>query len=167
MVENAVSVYRGGMVLIPPAEVVGATADYRADQDLIGQFFAARVREDRNGKVKASELYATFKTWWEDEGYSANKVPGPTKFGREAKGKFHHFKASGIVYAVRLRDESEREGGKVGGNSPETARAHALGTALTGNVAPAFPPSRGSKLDTKELSDEEFERDGIREFGGG
>ncbi|VTR95062.1 unnamed protein product [Gemmata massiliana] len=53
MVEHAAAFYRTGGTLSPPAEVTRATAEYRADQDVIGQFFSARVREDHQGAATA------------------------------------------------------------------------------------------------------------------
>ncbi len=116
MVAHAVAFYASGGTLNPPREVVAATNDYRADEDIIAQFFAARVRADPDAKVGATELYKEFVAWYAGEGYTQNKVPGRTKFGAAAKRKFHQFKDSSSFYAVRLlpRDgpESEREDGR-------------------------------------------------------
>lgn len=122
-VEHAAAFYSAGMALSPPAAVAGATAEYRADQDTIGQYFAACVREDSGGRLKASDFYGAFKAWWEGEGHPGNKVPGPTKFGKEAKRKFRWSKPSGIAYHVRLLPEclsdEAPEGRKVGGDPRE------------------------------------------------
>jgi putative DNA primase/helicase len=48
-----------------PAEVTEATADYRAEQDVLGSFLAECAREGWNLRVKASELYARYKAWGE------------------------------------------------------------------------------------------------------
>jgi hypothetical protein len=83
-------------------------------------------------------LYAEFKEWWE-EGYVANQMPGQTRFGAEAKRKFKWAKASRVVYAVRLLADEEREGGKVGGDSPVQPRAHAQVQDSLRKVPPTFP----------------------------
>ncbi|MCI0702327.1 MAG: phage/plasmid primase, P4 family [Planctomycetia bacterium] len=111
MVEHAVAFYQCGGTLHPPAEVTGATAEYRLDEDVIGQFIAARVREDRSGVgVKASELYKAFVAWWEEQGHSAKKVPSATRFGKAMKRKFEHSTPHGVVYHVRLLPTSASEG---------------------------------------------------------
>src|SRR5207253_980875 len=80
MVEHAAKFYRAGRTLSVPAEVTAATIEYRKAEDLIGQFFEARVRDDPDGRVKASALHSAFRQWWEGEGYLPNKCPGPKKF---------------------------------------------------------------------------------------
>jgi hypothetical protein len=145
MVTHAGAFYRAGRLLSPPAEVVGATAEYRSDQDVIGQFFAARIREDREGRVKASDLYRAFKGWWEGEGFAANKAPGPTKFGKEAKRKFAWSRPSGFVYHVRLLPEADPEEGpetrRVGGDFGISAHTGACTGDLSGNCLRPSGPS--------------------------
>jgi putative DNA primase/helicase len=51
--------------LDPPAEVVAATAGYRAEQDVIGQFLAAHCDRGPGLKVRAGELYRQYREWAE------------------------------------------------------------------------------------------------------
>jgi len=142
---------------------VAATAEYQADQDLIGQFFAARVRADDEGRVKAADLYKRFKAWWEGEGFDPKKVCGPTTFGREAKRKFHSSKGSAVLYHARILPESEpeadREGGRVEAVFRISAHARARSSTLTPDLAPTLPPSHDPA--------DQVEREGISLFGGG
>ncbi|VTR94059.1 Phage/plasmid primase, P4 family OS=Desulfotomaculum acetoxidans (strain ATCC 49208 / DSM 771 / VKM B-1644) GN=Dtox_3701 PE=4 SV=1: D5_N [Gemmata massiliana] len=102
MVEQAVAFYRGKGTLNPPAEVVKATAEYRDSEDTIGQFFAAKVRADDDGRVKGADFYKAFVAWWETEGNDPKRAPSATKFGREAKRKFNHSRPSGFIYHVHI-----------------------------------------------------------------
>jgi putative DNA primase/helicase len=119
MVTHAVAFYRAGGVLNPPSEVTAATTDYRKAEDVIGQFFDARVDKDEKGKVKAADFYAAFKKWWEDEGYTTTKVPSPTKFGREAKRRFDHDRPSGITYRVEVLTEDKPQQSEATAAAPE------------------------------------------------
>ena len=46
-----------------PKKVSQATSQYKAEQDVIGQFLLDRTRLNPLAKVKGAELYSTFK-WW-------------------------------------------------------------------------------------------------------
>jgi putative DNA primase/helicase len=46
-----------------PPEVLAATKDYQAEQDLLGAFLAERCTEFPDYHIKASELYAAYKAW--------------------------------------------------------------------------------------------------------
>lgn len=52
-----------------PEVVTRATADYRAEEDLIGQFLDERCRLGAEHEVKASELYTNFGYWAADNGH--------------------------------------------------------------------------------------------------
>ena len=103
MVSHATLYYRDHAALDPPPAVLHATAEYRADQDTIGQFFAAEVTADDDGELRASELYLKFKAWWEAEGHPLNRIPGRTRFGTESKRKFAwERRSAGMIYRARL-----------------------------------------------------------------
>ena len=51
-----------------PPEVLAATKDYQAEQDLLGAFLAERCTEFPDYQIKASELYAAYKAWSEQGG---------------------------------------------------------------------------------------------------
>jgi putative DNA primase/helicase len=145
MVERAGAFYRTGRTLTPPPAVARATADYRRSEDVIGQFFDARVVADPDGRVRSKDLHEAFKQWWEDEGYPANKCPGPKRFGTQAQARYGSVKGSSVLYKVRLLgpgDAGQREEGRIGGcfgDKPSRARAHQ--EVNTGNDAdPPFLP---------------------------
>ena len=105
MVEAAGAFYVGGGTLTPPATVSKSTAEYRVDQDIIGQFFAARKRVRTKGATvwKAKDLYAAFLEWWKSEGHCEKKAPSSTKFGTLAKRKVGFQRGNaGVVYHIRL-----------------------------------------------------------------
>lgn len=64
--------------LAPPAAVVAATADYRVEQDRVGEFLQERCRFDLTQKVQASKLYHAYKSWTEARGEFAMNM---TRFG--------------------------------------------------------------------------------------
>lgn len=157
MVERAIKFYREGGTLNPPADVTRATSEYRQDQDIIGQFFVTCVREDEGARVKASELYAVFKRWWEAEGYDPKKAPGPRKFGIEAGRKFVRTKASSSTYAVRIIPEGDRDEGRMGVSSDISPRACAhIKSSYLEDVPFSLSPC-----------DDPGEREAISTFGGG
>jgi putative DNA primase/helicase len=103
MVENARHFYVSGKVLTPPNEVLEATSEYIRNEDIIGQFFEACVREDADGVMKSSELYGKFKLWGVSEGYEEKRLPGIKTFSQEAEKRFGRVKTSKAnVFRVRL-----------------------------------------------------------------
>lgn len=59
--------------LCPPAEVRQATADYRVEEDALGEFLEdCCVTKGKNLKVKAADLYARYERWCMDNGERAN-----------------------------------------------------------------------------------------------
>jgi putative DNA primase/helicase len=100
MVWEAFGYYRSGRDLTPPKIVTVATNEYRQSEDVLGQFFAERVRADPNGHVQAKTLYGAFKDWAETQNH---KPVGNRTFSNYAKGHFDQKKSNGvIVYLVRL-----------------------------------------------------------------
>lgn len=65
-----------------PEIITESTKQYKNDQDILLDFFNSNyeITEDLNDKVKASDLYASYKAWW----YSieSTKPLSSTKFGR-------------------------------------------------------------------------------------
>lgn len=55
--------------LQPPARVLAATAEYRKEQDTVGQFFAEALVFDTKAKIGRAELRTQYETWCEDLGY--------------------------------------------------------------------------------------------------
>lgn len=129
MVEHATAFYARKGVLNPPSEVTRATAAYRDAEDMIGQFFTAKVRADCNASVKGADFYKAFVAWWEAEGHNPKRVPSATKFGREAKRKFLHSTPHSVVYQVYIVGDGASppsEGSEGSGqNADRHSRAHA------------------------------------------
>ncbi len=93
--------------LNPPAEVLAATANYRAEMDDIGPFFDARCVIEPRAVVKAGALYAAYKSWAEAAGESPISQ---TAFGLRLSEKgFKSEKREGGKHrvGVRLRKEGE------------------------------------------------------------
>lgn len=76
-VEGCLAWQRDG--LQAPALVQAATADYRAEQDVLGAFLADATVQGDNMGVQAAELYAAYVQWCDENGEHA--VSG-TAFGR-------------------------------------------------------------------------------------
>ena len=55
----------------PPAIVADATLEYLAGEDLIAVWIEDRCYQEPDAKVKASELYKSFKEWAEATGERA------------------------------------------------------------------------------------------------
>jgi putative DNA primase/helicase len=69
--------------LEPPASVKERTAEYRQEEDLVGQFIEERCHVNPRVNIEAGELYQAFCEWFL-ETVSSNKksVPKPQLFGR-------------------------------------------------------------------------------------
>lgn len=96
--------------LAPPSAVVGATAAYRGQSDIVGRFLRERCEVRISSRVGASELFAAFERWCEME----DEKPWSQKaFGKRLRytGEFEH-KRSGPNgayewYGLQLADPDE------------------------------------------------------------
>jgi putative DNA primase/helicase len=92
--------YAGGRSLWPfPAAVRAKTDGYRADEDKLGAFVAARVIYDSGAAVALNALFAAYETWCIEE-----DVPLPERFKRRAFGAY--FEDRGRV--ERFKDSADR-----------------------------------------------------------
>jgi len=82
--------------LAPPAVVIDATREYRADQDLLGHFLNECCIEGPNMETTAKELYARFGEWWEIN--VSKKVLSQKKFGGMMVKKFKRSKSGTYRY---------------------------------------------------------------------
>jgi putative DNA primase/helicase len=64
--------------LNPPEIILDTTAQYKKDEDTIGQFLNNCTRKDPNGSVRAQLLYNNYKLWCENCGYKSVSIK---KFG--------------------------------------------------------------------------------------
>jgi putative DNA primase/helicase len=78
--------------LVEPAEVVEATAAYRAEQDVLGAFFDECTVQGGQFRVRADDLYTRFKEW---AGTRNEAVMSQTDFGRAMTDRGMEKKKSG------------------------------------------------------------------------
>ena len=57
--------------LKPPRKVLQATASYRSDMDILGQFLQERTEPESDTRVNATKLYDAYKDWAEESGERA------------------------------------------------------------------------------------------------
>lgn len=82
--------------LEPPTAVIGATAAYREEQDVLGQFIEERCRKIAGQRAKAGDLYAAYAAWSKARGEWAM---GANRFGRLMTEKgFDRIKDSVFYY---------------------------------------------------------------------
>lgn len=100
-IDGAKQFLESGGRLDLPAEVEQATAEYRAREDWLGRFLAARCRMEPGGRTGARELYLSYKSWAEECG---EYVRSEKLFAEGMKGKgVEKVRSNGIAYkGVRL-----------------------------------------------------------------
>lgn len=85
--------------LNPPQWVLDATSEYRADEDMIGDFIAARLVVETGAKAKGSDIYDLFTTWYTDViSKNPKNLPSNSWFGRRMGKRYHKHKISGCVW---------------------------------------------------------------------
>lgn len=83
--------------LDPPQIVIEATAEYRRDEDTLGDFIDECCFLDPESHINASELYTAFREWWKDN-ISKTKIMSQRKFGKIMKLKFKREKVGTYRY---------------------------------------------------------------------
>ena len=91
--------------LNPPAEVLDATAEYRAEQDTLGAFLDEMCLQSPSLRCKSSQLYARYQEWTEHSGESAVSL---TRFGNSLKERgIEKIRNNGTFYlGIGLRDDN-------------------------------------------------------------
>lgn len=85
---------------MPPA-VVEATAEYRSEMDILGQFLAECTQQGPMcGEVPAGRLYQVYRQWAQNNG---EFVVSGTKFGREMGRRFKKLKKSNMFVYCNLK----------------------------------------------------------------
>lgn len=93
--------------LNPPAVVKKATEDYRREEDALADWMDECCFVDPSAVAGASELYDSFKVWWEEN--MSKKIPSQKSFGRLMAKRFHREKAGTYkYYGVRPLLDMER-----------------------------------------------------------
>jgi putative DNA primase/helicase len=97
--------------LTEPMAVKNATADYRSEMDVVGQFLDECTETGRGKKTKAADLYGAYQHWCEANG----ELPASGKlFGGEmAKQGFSSLKSHGVKWwagvALTMTGEKYRD----------------------------------------------------------
>lgn len=82
--------------LDPPAVVKDATAEYRREEDLVGDFIEECCYVDASAEVSATDFYTSFSEWWEA---NVSKKPlSQKKFGKIMAARFRREKAGTYRY---------------------------------------------------------------------
>ncbi|MBA7559390.1 hypothetical protein ES708_01004 [subsurface metagenome] len=84
--------------LNPPDIVLDATAEYRSDEDIIGDFIASSLIIEPGARVKGADLYGQFQTWYIDMIGKKENVPSNSWFGRQMATRYNKTKISGCVW---------------------------------------------------------------------
>ena len=95
--------------LDPPAIVLAATEDYRAESDPLREFIAARCIEDPQCKVGAAKLYDVYRVWAAFNGIHSRELLDSRSFGEKMKERIQHKRTNvGIFYlGIRLRESGK------------------------------------------------------------
>jgi len=90
LVEGALEWQRRGLADTPKV-VAAETADYREEQDVIGQWLDEATTRDSLGEVSSTDLYASYRSWAIDSGMKpASKVA----LGRRMGERGYRYKRS-------------------------------------------------------------------------
>jgi putative DNA primase/helicase len=80
-------------------KVKTATEEYRQESDVIAQFLVECTIEHKTAKVKASDLYETYKKWCTENG--EDPISG-TAFGRRMKEKGYDKEKARYVHYIGI-----------------------------------------------------------------
>jgi len=91
----------------PPTIVTEATAKYRENEDMIGDFVDECCIKEPLAKERGSALYNRFVTWYHDN--HGQKEPTGAWFGKQLSQKFDKNKSDGVImyHGIRLVDFEE------------------------------------------------------------
>jgi len=89
------------MGLAPPKVIIDATAEYKRDEDLLGDFLDQCCHIDPEAEAPASGLYDAFKEWF-TENVSKKSSMSQKKFGNLMKDRFEKYKR-GVYFYKGLR----------------------------------------------------------------
>lgn len=102
LVEGCLKWQRDG--INPPQIVTEATAKYRADEDMLGDFIDECCAREPLAKEKGANLYNRFVAWYHDN--HGQKEPSGTWFGKQLGQKYEKNKSEGVIvyHGLRLND---------------------------------------------------------------
>lgn len=138
--------------LAKPPEVIVATEEYRESSDPLGDFLAAKCKEEKHGRITAASLYKSYKEWCLEQG---EDVRSRKWFGGGLKTKgIDSVKSHGTTTYLGLTFSS--------GGGSEVSAESAIGKSSGESSAKPFdpphpPPSqnRDSSLFGYDLDDDE------------
>lgn len=92
-----------------PAAIANQTAEYRQEQDVIGQWLAECTKAERTAEVDTTELYTNYRNWAIDSGLKpASKV----SLGRRLSERgLYRRKSHGKVFWVGITPNTNNHGG--------------------------------------------------------
>jgi putative DNA primase/helicase len=82
--------------LAPPTIVKEAVAEYRRDEDILGDFIQDCCVVKDGCSVKSADVYTAFKIWW--QGNVSHRPPSAHKFGKWFGGRFERQKTPYVTY---------------------------------------------------------------------
>lgn len=87
--------------LNPPAEVLEASMEYRADSDAVGRFINACCELGKDREQESGELYDAYKMWAKEEG--ADRLMSANGFGKRLTDRgFGRRKSASFVYRLGI-----------------------------------------------------------------
>ena len=99
---------RGDMPPAPPA-VLAETNQYRADQDMVGQFLRECTDPDPNNKEQMKDIYFAFRKWCiQEQSITEKKVWSQNALGKDLKQRngLDRFESNVTYYkGLRIKDE--------------------------------------------------------------
>jgi len=113
LVQGAQEYLRDG--LSEPEEVKEATASYRSESDLVGEFIAARCQTGPEFHAMAADLFRAFKTWYADT--LGGDAPSQQSFGRKLSdrgfdrrrlARGYRWRGIGLLESVELDSDGPR-----------------------------------------------------------
>ena len=103
IVEGALAYQRDG--LNPPASVTGATANYRAHEDVFGTYLADRTIAEDGASASAADLLKAHNAWAHETGTSALTANALADKLAARGYERRRVKTGSRYYGIRLRDE--------------------------------------------------------------
>ncbi|MFA5323090.1 MAG: phage/plasmid primase, P4 family [Smithella sp.] len=105
LIEGCLKWQRDG--LKPPVVVTEATAKYRENEDMIGDFVDECCAREPLAKERGSHLYNRFVRWYHDN--HGKNEPSGAWFGKQLSQKFEKNKSDGVIvyHGLRLSDIME------------------------------------------------------------
>ena len=148
-----------------PAEVRKATAGYRSEMDVLGDFLADRCFRSEGLQVGKDELYKAYQMWSEDAG---ERMETKRKFGmllkergiedgRNSERTKRIWKGIGLTTLKRSvhfgHDDEDVSGGESGIDTPESQHTRTIGRTQSEQKSHNRPEHSYSRVNDKSMSE--------------